>query len=293
MECVEQERVAAGGANGDVRVLRRLEVKEGFTGEGDDLDASICAVVDVETTGLDIDSDAIIQLAMRRFRYDADGVITRIGSSFSWFEDPGRPIPPEITRLTGIVDADVAGRRMPDDDVVWALTHTTIVVAHNAGFDRKWIERRFPDARGIAWACSMADIEWERHGFDGRKLGFLGVQCGFFYDAHRADVDVDAVVTLLRHRFDDGRTAMSVMMKNAEAPSWVVRADGAAYDLKGRLRARGYRWDVSRRVWAREVPDTDRVAEEVWLADNIYATGAHARAREPTFERRTRWDRYA
>ncbi len=62
------------------------------------------------------------------------------------------------------------------------------------------------------------------HGFDGRSLGFLGMQCGFFYDAHRTEIDVDAVVALLGHRFDDGGTAMSAMMDAAMADSWFVRA---------------------------------------------------------------------
>ena len=289
----EQGRVATGDAQEDVRVLRRLDVKQGFTGEGVDAGASVCVVVDVETTGLDHGTDAVIQLAMRRFRFDADGVITRIGASHSWYEDPGRPIPPEITALTGIGDDDVAGQRFPDDDIVWALTHATIVAAHNAQFDRRWIERRFPAAAGLAWSCTMADIPWQSHGFDGRKLGFIGMQCGFFYDAHRAEVDVDAVVALLGHRFDDGSTAMSAMLDNAMADSWLVRAWGAAFEVKDRLRARGYRWNPDEQVWGREIRDGDRLGEEFWLAANVYAAEHKPRSLQPAFERRTRWQRYA
>lgn len=139
----------------------------------------------------------------------------------------------------------------------------------------------------------MADIDWPRRGFDGRKLGFLGVQCGFFYDAHRADVDVDAVVALLGHRFDDDRTAMSVMMDSANADSWFVRAWGAAFEVKDRLRVRGYRWNAKEKVWCREIRDEDRLAEEFWLAANIYTAEAQPRAMQPAFERRTRWQRYA
>lgn len=293
MRMIEHGRVEAGDADEDVRVLHRLDVKEGSTGEGVDQGASVCAVVDVETTGLDFENDAVIQLAMRRLRFDADGVITRIGASHLWYEDPGRPIPAGITRLTGISDADVAGQRFPDDEIVFALTHATIIVAHHANFDRKWIERRFPGAAGRAWACSMADVPWQEHGFDGRSLGFLGMQCGFFYDAHRADVDVDAVIGLLGHGLPNGRTAMSVMIENAHADSWFVRAWGAAFEVKDRLRSRGYRWDADRKVWGKEIPDADRLAEEFWLASNIYSAAARPRAMEPSFERRTRWQRYA
>jgi DNA polymerase-3 subunit epsilon len=221
-------------------------------------------------------------------------MIKRKCTSYSCYYDPGRPIPAEITSLTGIRDEDVAGQRLPDDRIVGILRDAGLVVAHNAAFDRKWIERRFPDAAGLPWACSMADVDWGRRGgFDGRKLGFLVMQCGYFYDAHRADVDVDAVIGLLRHRFDDGRTAMSVMMANAEAPSWFVRAHGAAFGVKDRLRARGYRWDPDRRVWGKEVSDADRLAEEAWLAANVYAADAHPRSLGPSFEPVTRWQRYA
>jgi DNA polymerase-3 subunit epsilon len=294
MSGIGQDRVAMGDAGGDVRVLRRLEVAEGFTGEGVDEGASVCAVVDVETTGFDLSADAMIQFAMRRLRFDADGVITRIGACHSFLEDPGRPIPPEIARLTGVSDADVTGRSFPDGKIEWALNHVDIVVGHNAAFDRKWIEKRFPGATGLPWACSMEDVPWQRRGFDGRKLGFLGVQCGFFFDAHRADVDVDAVVALLGHRFaDDGRTALSVMMETARADTWLISAVGAAFEVKDRLRARGYRWSASERVWAKEVRDDERFAEEAWLAAHVYSNEARPRCLEPRIERRTCRERYA
>jgi len=293
MAIMEITGVTAGEVDEDVRILRRLEVKEGLTGRGVDEGASVCVVVDVETTGLDHENDAIVQFAMRRFRFDAEGVITRIGASYAWYEDPGRPIPAGITMLTGIGDDDVAARRLPDNDIVKALTRATILVAHHADFDRKWVERRFPAAAGLAWACSMADVPWERHGFDGRKLGFLGMQAGFFYEAHRADADVDAVVALLGHRFGDGGSPLSGIIENAHADSWFVRAWGAAFEVKDRLRARGYRWNPDERVWGKEVREGDRQSEEFWLAANVYAAEAKPRALQPAFERRTRWQRYA
>ncbi|OQW42396.1 MAG: hypothetical protein A4S12_00650 [Proteobacteria bacterium SG_bin5] len=293
MKLTGVDRVAERDASEDVRVLRRLEIREGFTGEGVDEGASVCAVVDVETTGLDMENDAVIQLAIRRFRFDADGLITSIGQSRTWLEDPGKPVPPEVTSMTGISDEDVAGHRFPDDVVIKVLRHVDIIVAHNAGFDRKWIERRFPAAAGLAWACSMSDVDWRSHGFDGRTLGFLGMQCGFFYEAHRADIDVDAVIGLLAHRFHDGRSAMSVLMENAQTDTWIVRAEGAAYGVKERLRARGYRWDPERRVWAKEIRDQDRLSEEFWLAANIYSAEARPRCMGPTIERVPRWERYA
>ncbi|MBA2918748.1 DNA polymerase III subunit epsilon [Sphingomonas sp. MAH-20] len=275
------------------RILHRLEIREGPTGEGDTDAPFVAAIVDVETTGIDHEQDAIIQLGLRRFRFDRSGVVTKIDRPYSWLEDPGRPIPPEITRLTGITDAMVAGHEIDAGAVERMLTNSAIVIAHNSAFDRKWIERRMPAAAGLAWACSMADVDWQARGFDGCKLGFLVMQCGWWFEAHRADADVDAVIALLRHRFDDGRTALQELLETAAEPSWIVRARGAAFEQKNRLRARGYRWDADRKVWWKHVRDGERVAEEFWLAGHVYSAEARPRVLGPDFERVDCWRRYA
>ncbi|MBM4410503.1 MAG: exonuclease [Chloroflexi bacterium] len=58
--------------------------------------------LDLETTGLSLDSDVIIEVGATRF--DRQGA----AETFTTFINPGRPIPPEIRALTGISDADVA-----------------------------------------------------------------------------------------------------------------------------------------------------------------------------------------
>ena len=60
--------------------------------------------LDLETTGLNPERDAIIEIGAVRFR---DG---EPQERFHTLVDPGRPIPYEIQQLTGIGDADVAGK---------------------------------------------------------------------------------------------------------------------------------------------------------------------------------------
>ena len=71
----------------DTRTLQRIDVRPGLTGVGDlDGQTTTALVLDVETTGLDLEEDVIVELAMRRFRYDDDGVIVEIGRTWSWRE---------------------------------------------------------------------------------------------------------------------------------------------------------------------------------------------------------------
>ncbi|MBD8640258.1 3'-5' exonuclease [Sphingomonas sp. CFBP 13733] len=281
---------ASGGA--DVRVQYRLDLAEGPTGFGDDAATRVGVAVDVETTGTVPETGAIIELAMRRFRFDAEGVITHLDRSYCWREDPGSPIPPDITRMTGIADDDVAGRRIDDEAALRVLRSASIVVAHNAAFDRPWIEGRLDDAGDLEWACSMSQIDWRGHGFDGLALGHLLGQAGWFHEAHRGPADVDAVIQLLRHRFGDGTTALAQLLQRAADPSWIVRAAGASFEVKDLLRDRSYRWDAGRRSWWKEVDDLSRSAEEFWLASSVYAAGRGARAMGPDFEKVTARTRF-
>lgn len=289
-----KDALCAVNGEDDWRLLRRLDVPEGETGVGGRVDTVIGVVVDCETSGLG-DDDVIIELALRRFRADPDGVIVKIDRHYSWLEDPGHDLAEDIVRLTGITDADVAGKSIDDEAAVRLLRSADFVCAHNAKFDRGHIERRLPDAAGLAWTCSCSDVDWRGSGYDGRSLGWLLAQAGYFHGAHRAGDDVDAVIALLRQDLPSGRTALAEMLETARRPTWRFRAVGAAFELKNQLRMRGYRWDGEGdpKCWWRDVPDERRNEEEWWLAGQVYSAAARPKALGPLIERITWRERYA
>ena len=291
---IPAEVLRAVDGDDDLRLLRRLDVREGETGEGGRLGTVIGVVVDTETTGIG-EEDVVIEFALRRFRADPDGVIVKIDRGYSWLEDPGRDLPSDIVRLTGLTDADVAGQAIDDEAAVRLLRSADFVCAHNARFDRPRVERRLPAAAGLAWACSCSDIDWRGAGFDGRSLGWLLAQCSYFHGAHRAGDDVDAVIQILRQPLPNGGTALAEMLATARAPSWRFRAVGAAFELKDELRRRGYRWDAAGdpKCWWREVSEEGRTEEEWWLAGHVYSADARPRALGPIVERVTWRERYA
>jgi hypothetical protein len=83
--------------SGDYRVTSRLEPQAKYH-PPDSRPKLIAAVVDVETTGTDPDRDKIIELGICPLEYDRQtGRIYKVLGSWEWFEDPGGPIPSEIT----------------------------------------------------------------------------------------------------------------------------------------------------------------------------------------------------
>lgn len=280
---------AAGTADADTRLLRRLKPVTRFHVPVDGTkraDCSVGVVVDVETTGLDRDADRIIELAIQRFRYDSMGRIVEVGQPRVWREDPGRPIEPRITKLTGLTDADVAGQSIDEEAALSLLASAQLIVAHNAGFDRPFIERRLPAIAGKPWGCSMADLDWLELGFEGRALSHLLMQCGWFYEAHRAENDVLALLYLLAHQVTDGETILKKLIACAEQSTWRVHAIDSPFDSKDRLKARGYRWDSVMKYWWREVAHADLEAEQAWLKSDVYTGWGEPALHEVTWHQR-------
>jgi hypothetical protein len=130
--------------SGDYRVTSRLEPQAEYH-PPDNNPKLVAAVVDVETTGTNPDNDKIIELGICLFEYDRQsGRIYKVLGSWEWLEDPGFSIPPEITKITGIADEMVAGHHVDDRAVNDLLGRVVLVVAHNADFDRRFLEKRFP-----------------------------------------------------------------------------------------------------------------------------------------------------
>jgi DNA polymerase-3 subunit epsilon len=237
--CVDREsleRMAARlEASGAYRILRRLEPR-GTYHAPDGTPTQRGVFLDVETTGLDPATDEIVELAMLPFDFASDGRIFALHEPFSRFRDPGRPIPAAVTALTGITDAMVAGASIDAAEIEEFLGPAALVIAHNAGFDRRFSERLCGAFATLAWACSWAEVPWADEGFDGAKLGHLAVAQGFFHDGHRAEHDCRAGIEILSRTLPrSGRTALGILLESARQPRWRIWAVRAPSSRQGAI----------------------------------------------------------
>lgn len=262
------------GKSPDYRVLRRLVPRTEFTPcEGQATKTGI--MLDVETTGLETARDEIIELAMVKFTYLSDDRIAQVTDVFSSFNEPQNPIPAEITDLTGITDEMVAGHRIDPEAVAAFAAGAGIVIAHNAGFDRKFVERYWPLFQQKAWACSATEVDWRKHGFDGSRLGYLLAGVGLFHQAHRAIDDCRALVEILASDVPkQDRSALAVLLGSARRRTMRIWAEQSPFELKDDLKKRGYRWsdgaDGRPRSWYIDVDEEDEAAEIEFLRTTIY-----------------------
>lgn len=273
------------------RVLR--EVPKPFSTmpqQGAPPEGRCIAIVDLETTGLNPSEDAIIEIAILLAFVDEDGAVLGHFGPLSWTEDPEVPLLPEITMLTGLTSQALGGTTIPDKQVLGLLSRADLLVSHNAAFEMSFLERRYPDLRGKAWACSCKDIPWLKLGLDGRGQGHLLMQHGWTSTAHRAGPDTWALFVLLSEARTGwlkglARTHLQRLLAAADRATTIVEARGAPYSKKDALRARGYRWNARDKFWEKELEPHQVEHEEAWFyrtglpAPRLRAITAHERHR--------------
>ena len=282
----------------DYRVLRRLVpcLDHGPNPRGAEASSNAGSVqhmliLDTETTGLSHQADKIIELAMLLVAVDtATGLPFGPVEVFEGFEDPGMPIPPVAQEITGISDGMVKGQRLDDDAVAAMVAKADLIVAHNAGFDRPFVEARFPGFAAKPWACSFADIDWKAAGAGSSKLSALANDQGWFFDAHRAQVDCHALLQVLSQPVGGSdTTGLSQLIHVAAQPSYQVRATGSPFETKDTLKARGYRWDADAKVWSCRVASEPLLeAELAWLKEAVYGN-RRTQAQVEAFDGLTRY----
>ncbi len=259
-------------AHPDYRVVRRLDTTRTPPSLGGPR-VRRAAVVDTETTGTEPARDKVIELAIVVFEYCADsGATGAVLETYDALEDPGFPIPPESTAIHGITDEMVRGQRLDDQRVAALLAQVGLVIAHNARFDRGFLEARLPAFAAVPWACSWQEIPWSDAGIESSKLEYLAYRCGFFYEGHRAEIDCRALLEVLGRPFGDtGGTALKVLLESARRPSYRLWASNSPFESKDLLRQRGYRWVPDRRTWCGEFADRAEVDAELgWLREHVY-----------------------
>jgi DNA polymerase-3 subunit epsilon len=93
----------------------------------------------------------------------------------------------------------VLGKTLDYDKMESIFTRASFVVAHNAGFDKSFLEQLLPMSIDRPWKCSCFGIPWKKHGLPNRQLGTVRDHLGIPHDnAHRALADCEVVLEALK-----------------------------------------------------------------------------------------------
>jgi DNA polymerase-3 subunit epsilon len=187
----------------------------------------------------------------------------------------------------------VAGKAIDAVEVENFVEPAVIVIAHNAGFDRRFVERAFPIFVVKAWGCSISDVPWREEGFEGSRLAYLAMRHGFFFDGHRAADDCHAALEILARDLPvSGEPALKRLLDNARTPTLRLWAIGSPFEIKDILKARGYRWNAGEnenpKSWYIDLSEDSLEVELAFLKEQVFH-----RDPDPRIDRITAFDRYS
>ena len=228
-------------------------------------------ILDVETTGLNHERDEVIQIALRPFFVNPEtGEVSGVKKSVQFMQQPSAPLPKVITEITGFTDKDLEGHSIDWSKVAKILGYCQFIVAHNASFDRKWVEKALKDngqpvPSDAIWGCSMSQVDWSSICRASKALEVLCAWHGFFYDSHNAVADVDATLHLLRKN-----KYMNEMLLNATQSDYHVFAAGSLREENTILKQGRYRWNPDLGCWWKATNNLHEAERECsWLKENL------------------------
>lgn len=163
-------------------------------------------VFDLETTGLDLVSDRIIQISFIKIYPDWKEERENI------FINPERPIPSSVVALTGISDADVADAptfKQKAKELVDKFSGCDFAGFNSNRFDIPMLAEEFLRA-GVDFdfsKCRLIDMQNIYHKMERRNLAaaykfYCGRKMEDDFEAHRADQDTEATWRVLQGQLD-------------------------------------------------------------------------------------------
>lgn len=163
-------------------------------------------VFDLETTGLDLVKDRIIQISY--IKVYPDGKEERSNQ----FVNPERSIPQEVVDITGITDADVANAptfKMLATDLAKKFQGCDFAGFNSNHFDVPMLAEEFLRA-GIDFdfsKCNLIDVQTIFHKMERRNLAaaykfYCGRKMEDDFVAHKADQDTEATYRVLQGELD-------------------------------------------------------------------------------------------
>lgn len=200
---VVAERLAIALLGADPRVRQLADGRWALQGAAQGaplLQDAAYAVVDVETTGSQpLGRDRVIEVAVVVMEGE------RLDVVLDTLVNPGRPLAPVITSITGISEAMVRAAP-PFEEVIEAVEGALagrIFVAHNAGFDWAFLDAEFRRARAMTLAANrLCTVRLARRfvrGLPSYGLDHLTEYYGLENPArHRAAGDAWVTALLLR-----------------------------------------------------------------------------------------------
>jgi DNA polymerase III epsilon subunit-like protein len=224
-------------------------------------------IVDVETSGLSPEIDRCTEVAA--ILYSLGGRASLVEFSMLTGNASEDVIVQTLTGITKALAYEAKAITLGRDDLIGALLRdlakfADCVVAHNAEFDRQWLEA---ETGGLPWLCTLEDFRFPNVA-PGQSLTSLALSLGVpVVSAHRALTDCRLIASIFTRCHELGHD-LRELFKIAQRPkSLFVAVDNGNFfrlpesersAMIAARKAAGFKWDrLVPKAWARRMPVED------------------------------------
>lgn len=207
----------------------------------------VVLLLDCETTGLDPATDRLCEVGAILFSVEHRAVIQQVSFLLPIDDNPVQHINDISPELSVLVDPRQARQLL-----VAMAAEADAFLAHNAEFDRQWIEPLFPPIlRSLPWICTCEGIRWP-----GLRLNPSLVDLALAYGvpvwaAHRALTDCIYLAQVLERDPD-----LEAHLLQGLEPRRLVVAQ-VSYDDRQQAKDAGFRWDPTTKQWSRRCSQSE------------------------------------
>ena len=226
-------------------------------------------ILDLETTGLDFTSDEAISLVAIKVTLDLDRMkVYSIDGIVEQFREPKNNEIGELTqRLTGLTAEFLKGKEFDKEEISEFLADGSVIISHNAKFDKNFFEGIFGSEFTNPWVCTKDDIKWmDDYHVESFKLEYILFKAGMFYETHNAKNDCFAVIEMINSYYG----ILEKILSFVDSDIYRVYAAGAPFSVKEDLRRKGFRWSPERKMWFKERLSDENVVATLKEIDGIY-----------------------
>lgn len=119
--------------------------------------------IDSEYSGLNPETDEVIELALILLSFDPTGSLkSSVIDSYHGFQTPQKPLEEDVVEFYGAGYVDkLAGTVFDYKKIVSLFKEADLLVSHNAKFEQPFTEKHWGQAiADKSWICTYADVNW-------------------------------------------------------------------------------------------------------------------------------------
>ena len=121
----------------------------------------LVAILDTETTGVEDYDEPISVGALLVEVVHPKGEFLRIVESYHGKREPAVEISASAYAVHGIIATDLKGAQFDLAALRRITDSASLLIAHNAKFDRRMLAKVMPEILDLAWACSIHSLKYE------------------------------------------------------------------------------------------------------------------------------------